>query len=190
MENVGYARTTGDINLVATMMALGIPLDPICPVSVIDDHGTTYSTYHVAEYSVDGVESSDQISEFWAGREPSPPGHGYRHISDFIRSRPRGIQQTEDLLAFAVDYLVERGHKLPGVRSIADVPAFVAALPNDRASYVLAYVYNREVCYQLHKLASHKVYYEDGQGDDTRRAIIDTRLPRWKAKEILSRLEG
>jgi hypothetical protein len=190
LENLGHARTSGDINLIATMMALGIPLDPVCPVSLIDRDGMAYSTYHVCEYSADGIESSDEVSEFWAGLKASPANHGYRHISEFIRSRPRGIQRSSDLLDFAVDYLTGRGHRLPGIRSLGDIPDFVAALPNDEASYVLAYVWNREVCYQLHKLATRKVFYEDGEGDDTRRAIIDTRLPKWKAKEILARLEG
>jgi len=190
LGNLGHARTSGDINLVATMMALGIPLDPVCPISMIDGHGRTYSTYHVCEYSQDGRESSDQINDFWAGEEIPPQGHGYRYISEFIRCRPRGVQRTEDLLDFAVDYLRERGHALTGIRTIADLPNFVNALPNHESSYVLAYVWNREVCYQLHKQARRKVFYEDGEGNDTRRAIIDTQLPKWKAKEILSRLEG
>ena len=190
LENLGHARTSGDINLIATMMALGIPLDPTCPVSMIDRDGDAYSAYYVCEYSADGIESSDMISAYWAGHESAPPDHGYRYISEFIRSRPKGIQRTSDLLDFAVDCLTQRGHRLTGFQSIVDIPDFVAALPNHEASYILAYVWNREVCYQLHKLASRKVFYEDGQGDDTRRAIIDTRLPKWKAKEILARLEG
>jgi hypothetical protein len=188
--NQGCARSSGDLNLVATMMSLGIPLDPLQPVSLVETDHAIYSSYWVGEYSDDGAECASTISEYWSGESTPPPGHGYRYISEFIRARPKGIQKTDDLLGFAVDYLIGKGHALPGFKSIKDVPGFVNALPNHESSYILAYVYNRDVCYQLHRLAARKVFYENGNGDDARRAIIDTRLPRWKAKELLSRLEG
>jgi hypothetical protein len=94
------------------------------------------------------------------------------------------------LLSFAVDFLSERGHPLPGLRSLDDIPAFVTALPEGAAAHVLAYVWNREICFRLYRAAGRSLFYESGEGADTRRALIDSRLPRWQAKEILSRLEG
>lgn len=189
-----YAGTsihhTGDINLVASLMAMGIPLDPIDPVSVVDNEKGVYGSFSVTEYSEDGTIDTGTLMDAWTGSKPLPPEHGFSRICAFLRARPRGVQRSEDLLDFAVEYLRQQGHTLPGLRRLADIPAFVNALPEGEASYVLAYVWNRDVCFQLYKLVSKKLYYQEGEGRDARRAIIDTRLPRWQASEILSRLQG
>ena len=70
------------------------------------------------------------------------------------------------------------------------MPHFVESLPKGEAAHVLAYVWNRELCFQLFRSASRKIFYEEGGGKDIRRALLDTRLPRWQAREILSRLQG
>jgi len=184
------ARHIGDINLVASLMALGIPLDPNDPVSVVERHHTVYGSYSVGEFSDDGAESTEQLLEHWQGTTALPATHGFAQICDFIRARPRGIQRSDELLDFAVDYLQARGHRLPGLRRLDDVPAFVTALPTGEAAHILAYVWNRSLCFDLYRVVSRKIYLTEGEGRDTRRALLDTRLPKWQAKEILSRLQG
>jgi len=184
-------RHSGDINLVAALMALGIPLDPAKPVTVCDNARGVYGSFAYGEYSENGQEDTDTLLEYWNGHQPIPPGHGFGVICEFIRARPRGVQTTADLLTFAVDYLRDHGHgTLPGLRTLEDVPGFVNALPEGAPAHVLAYVWNREVCFRLYRAAGRSLYYESGEGAETRRALIDSRLPRWQAKEILSRLEG
>ena len=184
------SRHSGDINLVSAIMSLGIPLDPIDPVHVVDNEKGVYGSYAMMEYSDDGSEATEALIDHWNGTHPLPADHGFAQICRFIRARPRGIQRTPDLLDFAVDYLRQQGHTLPGLRTLDDVPAFIAAAPTGEPAHVLAYVWNRELCFQLYRATSKKLYYEEGTGKDTRRALIDTRLPRWQAKEILSRLQG
>lgn len=184
------ARHSGDINLVAALMAMGIPLDTTDPVSVVENYKGTYGSFSVCDISDDGMTLTETLMEYWNGTRAIPHGYGFGFICDFIRARPRGVQSTADLLDFAVSYLQERGHNLPGFRTIDDAPSYVAAMPTGEPSYVLAYVANREVCYKIYNRAKRKSYHEQGQGQDTRRAIIDTRLPRWQAKELLSRLQG
>lgn len=183
-------RHSGDINLVAALMSIGIPLDTTDPVTVLDNAKGHYGTFHFLEYSDDGSTDVETLLEYWNGKRPIPDGHGFGYVCAFIRARPRGVQASDDLLDFAIDYLRERGHQMPGLRRLSDVPAFVQALPQGEAAYVLAYVWNRDLCYQLYRSASRKVYYEEGSGVDTRRALLDTRLPKWQAKELLSRLQG
>ena len=186
-----YSRHCGDINLVAACMSLGIPLDASQPVTLVENvKRGNYASFFIAEFSDDGSEITDDLMAYWSGAKPIPPGHGFAAICDFIRARPRGIQKSADLLGFAVDYLRERGHALPGLRKIDDIPDFVKALPENDASHVLAYVWNRDLCWQLFRQASRQVYYQQGEGNETRRALIDARLPRWQAKELLSRLQG
>lgn len=184
------ARHSGDINLVAALMSLGIPLDPNDPVHVVENSKGVYGSYSVLEYSDDGSEATETLLDHWNGTRHLPADHGFAQICRFIRARPRGIQRTPDLLDFAVDYLRQQGHALHGLRTIDDVPRYVAAAPAGEPAHVLAYVWNRELCFTLYRATSKKLFYEEGSGKDTRRALIDTRLPRWQAKEILSRLQG
>lgn len=184
------ARHSGDINLVSALMALGIPLDPLDPVHVVENDKGIYGSYSVLEFSDNGEESTEALIDHWNGTHPLPADHGFSQICRFIRSRPRGIQRTSDLMDFAMDYLRQQGHALHGLRSIDQVPAYVAAAPTGEPAHVLAYVWNRELCFQLYRGTTKKVFYQEGTGKDTRRALIDTRLPRWQAKEILSRLQG
>ena len=184
------AVRTGDINLVSALMSLGIPLDPIDPVHVVENARGVYGSYSVLECSDDGSEATETLLDHWNGTKPLAPDHGFAQICQFIRARPKGIQSTNDLLGFAVDYLRQQGHGLPGLKSIDDVPQYVATAPLGEAAHVLAYVWNRDLCFQLYRKTTKKLFYEEGTGKDTRRALIDTRLPRWQAKELLSRLQG
>lgn len=184
------SRHSGDINLVAALMACGIPLDGLDPVSVVDNHHGQYGSYNLAEYSEDGTEDVETLLGHWSGHQLLATAHGFAQICFFIRARPRGIHRSADLLDFAVDYLRQQGHTIPGLRTLEDIPAFVNALPKGEAAHVLAYVWNRELCFKLYRTASRKLYYQEGDGRETRRALLDTRLPRWQAREILSRLQG
>jgi hypothetical protein len=187
------ARQCGDINLVAAIMSLGIPLKSGCPLTLTEGPGgKIYSSFRIEEYSLDMKIATNDLMENWSGvaRIPLPADHGFSRICQFIRSRKSGIQNSQDLLDFAVDYLRERGHELPGLRKLSDIPHFVASLPTSEASYVLAYIANREQCFQLFSKAKRDKYRTAGQGLETRHALIDHKLPRWQKEELISRLQG
>jgi len=113
-------RSSGDINLIAALMSQGISLDPVIPMTLIErDQGPPYATYRYGDVSDDGTVSTDSLIASWNGEEPLPPDHGFSQVCRFLAARPRGIQRTDDLLAFAVDYLREHGHTLPGLRGDA-----------------------------------------------------------------------
>jgi len=184
-------RHSGDINLIAALMSQGIPLDPVMPISIIEPtNAPNYASYRYGDVSDDGTLATDTLIDSWNGDVPLPPEHGFSQVCRFIRARPRGVQRTDDLLGFAVDYLRERGHTLPGLRCLKDVPAFVNALPDGEAAYILAYLWNREICFQLHKQATHQVHMTEGSGKEQRHALLDTKLPKWKSTELLSRLQN
>lgn len=189
---IGQAsRHTGDINLAAALMSVGIPLDPHEPVFLVEpENGKAYGSFSLLPYAEDGSESADHLLEVWNGGAKIHSDHGFAHICSFIRARPREIQRGDDLLAFAMDWLAERGDVLAGLRRFEDIPRFVQQLPATRAGYVLAYIWNRDVCYKLYQNARRKLYYRAGHGAETHHALLDSRLPRWQAKEILSRLNG
>lgn len=184
-------RQSGDINFVAALMSQGIPLDMDQPLTIIGrEQGGNYASYRYGEISDDGTITAEILIDSWNGDMPLPPTHGFAQVCDFIRARPRGIQRSDDLLDFAVSYLIQRGHTLAGLRRLADVPVYVNALPDGESAYVLAYVWNREICYQLHRQATHQIHMTEGSGKDIRHALLDTKLPKWKSRELLSRLQN
>lgn len=184
-------RQSGDINFIAALMSQGISLDAVQPLTIVGrEDGSNYASYRYGDVSDDGTLSTETLIDSWNGHHPLPPGHGFPQVCDFIRARPRGVQRSDDLLGFAVDYLRERGHSLPGLRTLKDVPTYVNALPDGQAAYVLAYVWNREICFQLHRQATHQIHMTSGSGKDIRHALLDTKLPRWKSRELLSRLQN
>ena len=184
-------RQSGDINFIAALMSQGIPLDVVQPLTIVGrEDGSNYASYRYGDVSEDGTLSTETLIDSWNGEHPLPTTHGFSQVCDFIRSRPRGVQRTDDLLDYAVTYLRGHGYPLPGLRALKDVPTYVNALPDGEASYVLAYVWNREICYQLHRQATHQIHMTEGSGKDTRHALLDTKLPRWKSRELLSRLQN
>lgn len=183
-------RHCGDINLVSALMSVGIPLDPHEPVSLVETVKGKYGSFRMQSISEDGRIASEKMTEIWSGRSPGVGEQGFSYVCAFIKARPRGIQSSKDVLNFAVDYLQEKSIDLPGLRRIDDIPGFVSALPLAEASYVLAYVFNRELCFKLLQDANRKKYMEYADGDNTRHAILDSRLPKWQTTELLSRLQG
>jgi len=185
------SKHSGDINFVAALMSQGISLDPHLPVSIIErTDGSSYGSYRYADISDDQTLATETLIDAWNGIRPLPPEHGFSQVCEFIRARPRGIQRSSDLLDFAVDYLLQRGNTLHGLRTLQDVPRYVEALPDGEAAYVLAYVWNREICFRLHRTACRQVHMTEGSGSEQRNALLDTKLPRWKSTELRSRLQN
>lgn len=181
---------SGDINLVAALMSQGISLDRECPVSIVETDGGSYGSYRFKEISDDGTLATDDLTGHWIGRGTLPKDHGFVKVCEFIKARPKGLQSTDGLLDFAIGYLAERGHIMPGLKGFSDIPRFVSALPQSEASYVLAYIWNRQILFDLHKSATRKIYMTEGAGNDQRRALIDSKLPKHQRNELLSRLQG
>jgi hypothetical protein len=178
---------TGDINLASSLMACGIPLDPDTPVRLIESGtGSSYGSFRLGAFSEDGQEDTLAIMNAWAGRSDLREGHPVPLISEFIKARPAGCNSSADWLDHAMGWLRERGHIIPGVRCIDDIPHYVKPLPQSVASYILAYVYNRETCFRLYNEARRAVHLSEG----SRHVIIDSHLPKWQRNELLSRYQG
>lgn len=180
-------RQTGDINLAAALMACAIPLSDECPVRIIESAGfKSYATFSVTGYSADGRHVTEKLMAHWSHRQSLPADHPFSMICDFIAARPDGKMTISDWLDHAVDYLSRQGVQLPGLRSISDIPAFVARVPSLPESYILAFVANRDVCINLYHAAKRSIF----QSVEQSHTLIDSKLPVWQRNELLSRLQG
>ncbi len=189
--NGEISRQCGDINLVSAMMACGITLNPRKPCTVIEsEDGHTYTSFIYLPVGVDGRTLSDHLIAHWVGKIKLPDDDGFAQVCEFIRARPKGVQRSADLMDFAMKYLADRAEPVFGVRQFDDIPDFVAKAPNGRAQFILAYVWNRDICYQLHKRAGRSVHMGDMSKTGGRCAIIGHNLPQWQKRELVSRFLG
>jgi hypothetical protein len=183
------SRNTGDINLAAALMSVGFPLEPNEPACMIESDTGRYASFKICEVSTDGTEEAGTVMGYWTNGE-SPKGHGIKYVSDFIKARPKHIKSTADMLDFAMEYLTQQGCAVFGIRCFDDIPDYVSRNPKTESAYVLAFVYNRETCFQLAQKGKRQVYYDSDEGATSRRTLIDVNLDRRLARELLARQEG
>ena len=190
--NGHISRQCGDLNLVAAMMACGIMLDPHTPCRVVEaEDGRNYSTYSYLAYSADGTTTADALMMHWLGKLTLPDDDGFPWICQFIKSRPRGVQRSSELLDFALVWLAERDNPVIGLANFEAIPDYLRkSNPKAMPSFILAYLWNREICYKLHKSAGRAIFLGNYTHNGGRFAQIGNKLPSWQRKELLSRYLG
>lgn len=181
-------RQTGDINLAAALMACAIPLDRNDPVRIIEADGIEkpYASFRVTEASLDGKHVTEACMDHWAKAKLLPDSHPFAVICAFLDGRPPGQMKADDWLGYAIGYLRERGIETPGLARISDIEAFVNALPTSPESYILAFVANRKTCLDLYYAGTRAVFMTRNDSH----TLIDSKLPAWQRRELLSRLQG
>jgi hypothetical protein len=187
-ENGILATGTGDINLAAAIMALGIPMDPHRPCHIIHkDDGKSYGRFMLLSQSIDGKHQIGDLMEGWNNPAGLAGNHPFAWLMAFIRERPQGVSTPDDWIGYAHDYLAERSKAKPGMPTrLAHIPDFVTAFADDLAGYVFAFIDCRNLAFLEFKAAKHQVMQTRGRAH----AIIDANLSRPIRNEILARLEG
>ena len=182
------SRQTGDINLAAALMACAIPLNADDPVRVIDaEHlSKPYASFNVTDQSLDGKHTTEDCMLHWSRVKELSPTHPFAVICTFIQAKPHGRLSADEWLGFAIDYLRDMGIQTPGLGRLSDVELYVSKIPTTPESYILAFVANRATCNELYKAARRAVFMQR----DEARTLIDSKLPEWQRKELLSRLQG
>jgi len=182
---------TGDINLAAALLSVGILPAPERAVTIIQpEDGRRYASFRLLPTSADGVENIAKLMAFWSGEGSLAASHGFPVICDFLAARPRNCRTSDDMLDFAFEWFAQRGHKVATVRGIDDIPAFVESMPDCPAAYVLAFIHNREHLFRVAKTAGTDYLFERGSGSERRVAIISSDLPKWQSRELTARLKG
>jgi len=180
---------TGDILLAAALMAVGIPLDPLSRCAVIHkDDGKSYGRFFLLPISACGKFETLKLMAEWSAKGTLPATHPFVWILNFIARRPQGVSNVSDWLAWAHDYLAERGVSKIGLpRGLNEIPDFVAANPENLQGYVFAFVHCRALAFDEFRRAKNQVLMTGKHGGST---LIDTKLPIATRNNLLARLEG
>lgn len=182
---------TGDLNLAAALMACGVPLSQQDPIAIIQpEHGKRYGSFRLGPATIDGEDETRDLMDAWTGKLPLPPAHPFQTISDFLKSRPENCRSTPDMFDYAIAYLRMESLAVSGVARITDIPAFVERNRKSTAAFILAFVHCREMLFQQFTRARTDHYLQRGSGQEIRRAMISSNLPKWQRAELTSRLNG
>lgn len=185
------AHGTGDINLAAALMAMGIPPDDFNPCSIISkDDGRDYGRFFIGPISNCGKFETMKLLHYWSFPSETPGvSHPFGWLLDFIGKRPQGCSTPNDWLDHAHDHLAAIGELPTGFpRNLDHIPDIVARAPEARASYVLAFAHCRALCLQLVKDARRQVLMRSRDGRSAQ--VIDARLPRGIRNNLIARLDG
>lgn len=178
---------TGDVNLVAACMTVGIPLNYVQPCSLImRDNGENYGRFHLNLISIHGDYHADSIADWW----DSPSSCNDAIFSQLMQFIKAGIKakcsNASDWLEFAINHLTESGITVHPA-NIRAIPDHIQRDPNSISNHILAYVYNRDHAFRIFQNAKRSIMITRNKNDH---ACIDTNLPRHQQKELLARLEG
>lgn len=137
---------TGDLNLAAAFMSMGIPLVQEKPISLIaSTNGSDYKRFHFELVSPDGMQDVYVLSAAWSHPETfrsEHPTHAFVKIMSFIGSRPQDTRTEADWLDHAASFL---GLTRDAVRAAyRDIGNVCKSSPESEPSYVLAYIANRQ----------------------------------------------
>lgn len=173
---------TGDINLAAALMSVGIPLCKGAECEIIaDDRGGVYGRFRFDPISQDGKFSTRQCNEIFGGLRSE--AHPFQWICDFIGDRPMQKMNAAEWLEYAFDEAKKMGVSLPKF-DFKSVEVHIAKNPDAMESYYFAFACNRAVCVEAYKTAKRSHMTTHGSGF----AVIDSNMPRHQQRELLGRL--
>jgi len=138
--------STGDINLAAALMAIGItPSDERHISLVASTNGHDYKRFHFDLISPDGKFEVYSMNAAWQAPEHfrnANPLHPFGKIMSFISARPLGTVNQDEWLGHAANYL---GITRDAVSKLyRDLKKVCAKSPESEVSYILAFIFNRE----------------------------------------------
>jgi hypothetical protein len=182
------AHGTGDINLAALFLTMGIPSDPIDPVKLIaSDNGKDYVRFFVLSVSIDGLYDTAEIGTAWNDPKAFRSERGQNPISsimEFIRSRPKGCKTPDDWLAHASAFL---GYEMDAVMKIHNnIGKVCKSQPEHLSSYIVAFCRNRSDLVTMAKMAEKKGNIRNMQNFGPAFSLIPAKAPRRIKDYLLS----
>lgn len=137
---------TGDLNLAAAILTVGIPPIESKPISLVaTDTGHDYKRFHFELTSACGKHDVYSLGAGWNSPESfraTHPAHPFSKMMSFISSKPHGIRGQDDWLNHAAVFL---GITRDAVsKAYADIANVCRNSPESEVSYVLAFIRNRE----------------------------------------------
>lgn len=181
---------SGDINLAAAILTLGVPPDSRSAIELIArDDGKDYIRFHFGESSFCGKYTPESLSDAWSNPKAlkaQQPGHPFSLLMDFIAARPRGYMSVDDWQDHAADFM-----QLPleAIRkAYKEVGKTCRAAPESPLAYVCAYIRNRADLVAAAKQREAKGVFTNMQDRGKSVSMIPARAPKSIRDFLLSHI--
>ena len=181
---------TGDINLAAALITMGIPPDPSEPVRLIAcENGRDYKRFHVGHLSYCGKYLTGGLMTAWstpATFKTANPAHPLAVLMDFISTRPHGCSNLDQWLEHAAQFLAL---PIDAVRkTYRGIVPTCKASPESPASYVVAFIRNRIDLIATAKETESKGRFKNMMSQGKAFSIIPDKAPKRIKDFLLSHL--
>lgn len=177
---------TGDINLAAALLAIGIPPDPIKPIVLIaKDDGKDYIRFHFLQTSYCGKYDVYDMSAAWSNPlnfRKENPGHPFCDLMDFITERPRGVCNFNDWMHHAARFV---GVPIDDIRkTLKNAEEACRMAPESPLSYICAFIRNRDQLIQGASQREKTGNFSTMQSAGKSVSLISAKAPR-KVRDFL-----
>jgi hypothetical protein len=185
MQHHLSTHRTGDINLFAACMSIGIaPCFPEPAEVIQSDDGKDYLSFRLNSLSECGQYSTQEMSAAWKHPESFRrefPAHPFNTVMDFARYS-KGAKLKADWIEKAASFLSVSRDSIR--KDLARVEALEAELPESPLTYVICYIVNRWAAIGWARDSIPKTVVNAGASI----VMLDGNLPKRKQLQILSYL--
>jgi hypothetical protein len=189
IQQNSHAIGTGDINLAAALLTMGIP-PAMNPVKLIaHENGRDYVRFSMESKSVDGTHQTVDLMTAWSARDSytrENPHSPMAKIMAFCAGRPNGCRAFTDWAEYAGQWL---GIGADAAKvAIKDIANICAREPESEAAYILAFIRNKFDLVDVAKEVERRGHVEIYQTRGKAIALISERLPKHLKQYIQDQL--
>lgn len=187
---VGESFNTGDLNLAAAIMTMGVPPEKEAVKLIASTSGQDYVRFSLCKESIDGRISTALLMMAWNESDKhikANPDSMFGKIMQFIKARPHDCKKYIEWCEYASDWL---GLSKNQVRILmTKEPKIWDSSPDSEPAYILGFVANRfnllDVANKFQREGNFHVYDERGKAV----SLISEKLPKRMRDYLLSNIK-
>lgn len=176
---------TGDINLFAACMAIGIPPSRLEPATILqNDDGRDYHSFSLEGRSECGLHSTKAMSDGWGNHKAFKaefPNHPFTLMMNFVEFS-RGARRRDEWIEKAASFLSISRDAFR--KCLSDISALEYTAPESPLTYVACFIVNRSAAIGWAKSAIPKIVVNHGKSV----LLMDGNLPIRKQRYLQGHL--
>lgn len=189
-KNQGESYGTGDMNLAAAIMTMGVPPERDVVKLIATSSGQDYVRFKIKDISIDGTIKTESLMDAWNNYIPfakANPDNYFTKIMTFIRSKPDGCRGYLDWVEYASDWLGMPVNACK--RCMNGSPKIWETAPDTEPAYVLGFLTNRfyllDLAKKFQKTGRFDVMMEHGKSI----ALMSEHLPQRQKDFLISQMK-
>jgi hypothetical protein len=187
---IGESFNTGDLNLAASIMTMGVPPEREGLKLIASTNGKDYVRFSLCDQSIDGKISTALLMMAWNESEKhiaKNPSCMFGKIMAFIKARPSDCRSYIEWCEYASSWLELSMNQ---VRLwMTKEPKIWETSPDSEPAYILGFIANRfnllDVANKFQKTGNFNVYDERGCAV----SLISEKLPKRMRDYLLSNIK-